>query len=144
MFQSNYAESEGGAIQRVSYAYNDDGSNKFINNTAYYGGDTASYPKSISVVILNNGDYVNSYTNNDTRRILSDISYIPTFVSGTPFSFNVYIMDQFNRIYNADSSSKCIFKYAGTDSVIVTNNEVIAIKGVYYFKNVTISAIPGA
>lgn len=97
-------------------------------------------------MILNNGDYYNSYTSNSTRR-LSEISYVPTFVSGTPFSFNVFVLDQYGNIYNADSSSKCAFKYAGTDttsSVIVTNNEVVADEGVYYFKNVTISATPGA
>lgn len=112
-----------------------------MNNSAYYGSNAASYPKSISVEILSNGDYVTPYTSVDDTRLLSDISYVPTFVSGSPFSFNVYILDQFSRVYNIDSSSKCIFKYNGaSSSVIVTNNEVIAVQGVYYFKNVTIGA----
>lgn len=79
----------------MSYAYNDDGTNVFVNNSAYYGNDSASYPKSISIKILSNGDYVNNFTGSSetTDRRLSDISYVPTFVSGTPFSFNVYILD---------------------------------------------------
>lgn len=137
VFRSNYAKNDGGAIHRVSYAYNDDGTNSFINNTAYYGGDVASYPSDIKIEVISNGDYIDSYTSNTTR-LLAVIGTLPTFVSGTPFSFNVYILDQNGNVYNTDSSSKCTFKYAGTsgsEDVILINNEVIAKEGVYYFVN---------
>jgi hypothetical protein len=75
-FKSNYAEDDGGAIIFVSNAYNDDNTNKFRNNTAYYGNDVASYPNQIYVEILSNGDYYDPYTaneslaSNNSRRML--------------------------------------------------------------------------
>ena len=86
------AQNDGGAIQRVSNSYNDDGTNIFINNTAFYGGSVASYPSELKIEVISNGDYINPYTSNSSR-ILQIIGSLPTFVSGTPFSFNVYIMD---------------------------------------------------
>lgn len=95
VFANNYAENDGGAIMWLKEKYSDDGRNIFVNNSAFYGSNFASYPSSIKVEVISNGDYVDSYNSSSSTRLLDDssLSFMPTFVSGTPFSFNVYIID---------------------------------------------------
>lgn len=62
LFSNNFAKDDGGAImwnrQRPLFL---DNTTKYINNSAFYGNDIASFPGKINLVFLSNGDYVNPY-----------------------------------------------------------------------------------
>lgn len=69
-FTNNSAFNDGGAImwsrQRPLFL---DNSTLFAGNTAFYGNDIASYPCSITLVFLSNGDYINPYNVSDPNFI---------------------------------------------------------------------------
>lgn len=76
---------------------------------------------------------------------LLDITNNQTILnSGTSFNFNVYILDQNDEVYSTDSSSKARLLYKGSQKVVLTNNEVVAIGGVYKFRGCEVIAEPGS
>ena len=52
--------------------YNNDSTNGFKNNSAFYAPNVASYPASLTISFLSNGDYYNPVDNkaDPTRRLL--------------------------------------------------------------------------
>jgi hypothetical protein len=85
-------------------------------------------------------------------------------VSGNKLDFNVYILDQDGNIYKSDSKSKATLDSVGSSApsnsdsksnsgsngtkiisdVILLNNAVIALEGVYQFRGVELRADPGS
>jgi hypothetical protein len=51
---------------------------------------------------------------------------MPNIVSGTPFSFNIYILDQNGAVYTTDNISKASLKPAGDSDLVIVNGDVIA------------------
>ncbi len=94
-------------------------------------------------------------TNNATKYLKksSEVASLPSITSGTYFSFLVYVLDQNDKIYKTDSSSKALLKEDKLtnltsndpkDRVSIFGDEVIAKKGIYNFSESMILAYPGS
>jgi len=138
-FVWNWAENDGGAIIRVSNEDWKDTTNTFEGNEAKYGKDMATYPSALDVQFLRNNDY---YSPVENRRL--EMSF-PKVVSGTAFSFLVYILDQEGSVYYTDNESVATLKNLDPEvSVLLNGNEVKASNGLFNFSQVTAITQPGS
>lgn len=63
------AQNDGGAILWVTYPFIDDGTNQYNNNSANYGEDIATFPQSLLVEFLDNGDYLEPFKKEPNKNL---------------------------------------------------------------------------
>lgn len=128
-FTNNSSPFEGGAVQWVDVQpliYNV----TFINNTAKYGGDLASYPVALKIY-----DYDNLLLKN---------SDLPVIASGQSADVILYValVDHYGNIVTSRSGANC--NLIGTLNVTVRGmTTAISQDGLFAFQNFTIVSEPG-
>ncbi|CDW73676.1 UNKNOWN [Stylonychia lemnae] len=133
---------------------------EFISNNDYYNLIQNSNPmyqqKLTNRILVNrdlypsNQDFIEDFeiiqedpSKNHGRLLQSSPFKVPGIVSGTPFAFAAYILDQDGILYTTDSQSVATLKSI-SKGVVMQNFEVIANQGIYNFSKVTLNLEPGS
>lgn len=110
VFEKNQGYIEGGGIKWDKTIPIINFNNKFINNTALYGNDIASYPIKMKVFIIKDKEKKSLmyFLGNETN---SKFILLPNIVSGETLPFDIYLelIDHYNMVVSSIDQSKLFF-----------------------------------
>lgn len=85
-----------------------DNTTHYLDNTAAYSNNQASNPKKLKIVFEQN-DFTSNKSEQAGRGLQDSL---PSIVSGEPFSFAIYILDENSEVYTIDSTSIAVLRPA--------------------------------
>lgn len=126
-FMTNIAKIEGGAIKWSENKPIIEEDNVFINNSAIYGKDIASYPIRMIVEFYNK---TNSDKDVSATKFTNNNLVLENIVTGVeiPYDLTIKIVDSYNKIVNLDGGFVEIMFHEDLNNSNQTKNELI-IKG---------------
>lgn len=141
IFENNVANVSGGAI-KWDYARPDiDDTTKYLNNSAIYANDIASYPTNLGF-------------SSASRQLQDDLFFndLPIITSYTdiapgqifPHKISIDLKDQYENIVKTDSQSNARLNPYDDTTSLSGPIEAIAKNGVFTFSNFVISELPGS
>mmetsp|Transcript_19548 Transcript_19548/g.35784 ORF Transcript_19548/g.35784 Transcript_19548/m.35784 type:complete len:783 (-) Transcript_19548:1495-3843(-) len=134
-FTGNSAKKNGGAID-WTYAKPTIEDNVFINNSAEYGPDIASYGFGLTYIDVLTGA---------SQKLWREGGEVREIASGQriPLPLKIGLVDHYNQIVKTDNESICDLLPANSTSTSVTGTtRVTAKQGIYEFSDIIISADP--
>ncbi|CDW73142.1 UNKNOWN [Stylonychia lemnae] len=154
-FVNNSASNSGGAIAYTNKKFIDDGTTQYVNNSAAYGSSYSSFPQNLGFQFISNNDYINTHDYlssnkqafNKERNLETNILGKFIIVSGIGFSFTITMYDQEGKQMLEENSAVASLKLNqtfGISEIVLSNNEAVALKGIFNFSNVLLIAKPGS